>query len=258
MEYRRVYLDFLKDRRENPPDDTDVTEMHHIVPRWMGGGDNHHNLIRLTPEDHYFAHLLLAHIHGGRDAWAALIMMSKCPRYELNRARKSYGLARRKWAASNKGWGATNVDLTIYEFHHIDGDLFAGTRFEFSDYSGINRDRVNYIVRDASRVTGGWSLTKMTRREFEARQSAKCSRNANSKKVPVRDWVERVYENVNSGERITARQSYMVKSGRLTSGNSSNLAKLRMGTVRGGWRVVEVIAPQPSNDNDPSKFVRAG
>lgn len=249
MNYLRIYEEFIHDRRANPPCDDEYVEVHHIIPRCQGGTDEDENLIRLTPEDHYFAHLLLAYGNDTRDAWAACIMMSKCPRYQLTKARKTFGVARRRWAVVNKGWGATNVDLTIYTFHHIDGDAFTGTRFEFSDYSGINRGRVNYIVRDTSRVTGGWSLTKMTRQEFEAQQSAKCSNNANSKKVPVRDWVERVYENVNTGERITARQSYMVKSGRLTSANSSNLAKKTLGTVRGGWRVVEVIPPRAANDD---------
>src|SRR5690606_20813609 len=110
---------------------------HHILPRCLGGGNDPENLIRLTPEDHYFAHLLLGQIHNTRDTWAACVMMSKSRENKgmggLTRHRKTYGMARRKWHSVNRGWGATKVDLNGYFFHHLDGDIFVGTRFEFAE-----------------------------------------------------------------------------------------------------------------------------
>lgn len=42
---------------------TGYKEMHHIVPRCMGGDDSDDNLIFLTAEEHYIAHALLVKIH---------------------------------------------------------------------------------------------------------------------------------------------------------------------------------------------------
>ncbi len=39
------------------------TEIHHVVPRCMGGGDEAVNLVKLTPEEHYVAHQLLVKIY---------------------------------------------------------------------------------------------------------------------------------------------------------------------------------------------------
>lgn len=40
-------------------------EIHHIIPRSMGGSDNASNLVHLTGREHFVAHLLLAKIYGG-------------------------------------------------------------------------------------------------------------------------------------------------------------------------------------------------
>lgn len=44
-------------------DSTQYSEIHHIIPKCMGGGDSSDNLVRLSAEAHYTAHLLLAKIH---------------------------------------------------------------------------------------------------------------------------------------------------------------------------------------------------
>ena len=35
---------------------TGYTEKHHILPKCMGGDNSKHNIVRLTPEEHYVAH----------------------------------------------------------------------------------------------------------------------------------------------------------------------------------------------------------
>lgn len=38
-------------------------ERHHIIPRCMGGDNSKHNLVKLTPEEHFLAHQLLVKIY---------------------------------------------------------------------------------------------------------------------------------------------------------------------------------------------------
>lgn len=100
MDYARIYQRFIADRRLKEPGLTGYTERHHIVPRSIGGRDVADNLIRLTPEDHFFAHLLLAKIYG-RGMWVAVRMMRYgrvCGNRQWVGSRYMYGAARRKAA----------------------------------------------------------------------------------------------------------------------------------------------------------------
>lgn len=71
-------------------------EIHHIVPRCLGGDDNPENLIKLTPEEHYVAHQLLVKIYPNEPkliyAAYAMILNSK----NTKRNNKIYGWIRRK------------------------------------------------------------------------------------------------------------------------------------------------------------------
>lgn len=106
MDYPRIYAAFIEDRRRREVDtvlSNEYTEKHHITPRALGGTDSAENLIHLTPEDHFFAHLLLAKIHGG-EMWQALMIMSRRPKGRAEcarfarRSRRHYGMARRNAA----------------------------------------------------------------------------------------------------------------------------------------------------------------
>lgn len=76
MNYQRIYDEFIKDRRIKELTISGYTEKHHIIPRSHGGDNSKGNLIKLSAQDHYFAHELLAKIHGG-GMWSALFIMSK-------------------------------------------------------------------------------------------------------------------------------------------------------------------------------------
>ena len=68
-------------------------EQHHIIPRCMGGTDEPGNLVRLTAEEHFVAHQLLAkmHPHNVGLIFAVLAMGAR-----INN--KRYGWVRRRFA----------------------------------------------------------------------------------------------------------------------------------------------------------------
>ena len=74
MNYEKIYESFISRCRALPRHG--YTERHHILPRSLGGDDSPENLIDLSAREHFFAHLLLAKIHGG-NMWAALAYMSR-------------------------------------------------------------------------------------------------------------------------------------------------------------------------------------
>ena len=102
MNYQRIYDEFIKNRK-SASIDVGYFERHHIIPRSLGGKDYQDNIIKLSASDHFFAHRLLAKIHGGT-MWTALFFMCK----NCNSARgyiakrRVYELARLKQSEHRK------------------------------------------------------------------------------------------------------------------------------------------------------------
>jgi hypothetical protein len=99
MNYQRIYEQLTaKDMI------ADYTEKHHIIPRCMGGSNDHRNLVRLTPEAHYVAHQLLVKIYPDNHklVYAANLM---CVGSKTNNRvnNKSYGWIKRKLNTAAKG-----------------------------------------------------------------------------------------------------------------------------------------------------------
>lgn len=57
LDYFRIYEELIEDALLNPKEG--YKELHHIMPRSMGGKDENGNLVFLTVRQHYIAHLLL-------------------------------------------------------------------------------------------------------------------------------------------------------------------------------------------------------
>jgi ribosomal protein L37AE/L43A len=71
-------------------------EVHHIMPRSLGGSDDADNLIRLTARQHFIAHWMLARALGGA-ASRAFFMMSNFGKYgQVNST--TYQIARQEYA----------------------------------------------------------------------------------------------------------------------------------------------------------------
>jgi hypothetical protein len=104
MNYSRIYSQLINKGRNRVFEG--YAEKHHIIPKCVGGSDNPSNLVRLTPEEHYIAHLLLVKIYPGNSKliYAANMM--------ANRNNKSYGWIKREFGEHirehNKSWRPTD------------------------------------------------------------------------------------------------------------------------------------------------------
>lgn len=65
--YNKIYNDFIQKRKARKNITTDFYEEHHVIPKSLGGTNEKTNLVKLTPREHFFAHLLLAKITEGID-----------------------------------------------------------------------------------------------------------------------------------------------------------------------------------------------
>jgi hypothetical protein len=81
--YWHRYLKFLDSRSMREIPVGSYTEVHHKIPKCVGGLDNYDNLIKLTVREHYVAHYLLSkvglgqHFHKLRKAFAMMAVYSK-------------------------------------------------------------------------------------------------------------------------------------------------------------------------------------
>jgi len=78
-------------------------EVHHVIPRCMGGDDSKTNLVKLTPEEHYLAYLLLCKMYPGNKKllYAANIMTTGLGGKRSNN--KSFGWLRKKMSEESMG-----------------------------------------------------------------------------------------------------------------------------------------------------------
>lgn len=90
MDIQKQY-DLLIEKRRNCP--IAIGEVHHIIPRCMGGTNDSSNLIRLTIREHRLAHRMLFHIHRTSKLAKAWFMMYRNREGEIVDSR-SYANAR--------------------------------------------------------------------------------------------------------------------------------------------------------------------
>lgn len=97
MDYSKIYIKLTK--RAVDRNIEGYVEKHHIIPKCMGGDDNPCNIVELTPEEHFLAHLLLVRIYpkNNKLIYAAQMMGS------TRKSNKVYGWLKRQFLEANSG-----------------------------------------------------------------------------------------------------------------------------------------------------------
>lgn len=229
MDYTRIYRDFITDRKSKP-EPTGYAELHHIVPRSHGGADTRENLILLTAEDHFFAHLLLAKIHGA-GMWVAVCRM-RWGRVGGERpwvnVRYMYAIAKQKSASLNsarfKGQpGKRGNDNGRYDsakllWTNIDtgAQLFA-TKWEMWVRFAGSRAHWTSASNGARKSMLGWT--------------------AQPEKVRVRSFKGKRFSFVNrDGRTFSGTQGEFVRHTGLTVASATRIVRHKS-VSRCGWRV---------------------
>ena len=77
---------------------SDYFEIHHIIPKCLGGTNDQTNLVLLTPEEHFIAHLLLTKIYPDNHSivFAAWMMTASSDKNPRNN--KAYGWLKRRFS----------------------------------------------------------------------------------------------------------------------------------------------------------------
>jgi hypothetical protein len=157
MDYARIYKEFIADRRAKEPAmyrglsyhgrsikdkratwrgaPTQYYEHHHIVASFEGGNNSADNIIALTPEDHFFAHALLAKAYGDKH-WAALWAMGgmRTGKRDFGRAikaRKLINVAREKTTVAQQGAKSVMANTEQHKWiNYSTGEILIGSRHD--------------------------------------------------------------------------------------------------------------------------------
>lgn len=102
MNYNKIYEDLVEKYRMN--DVSGYYETHHIIPKCIGGSNEQDNLVKLPPEYHFLAHLLLCRIYKNTKfykklIWASMFMCVHNSDRRINN--KQYGWLRRQFATNH-------------------------------------------------------------------------------------------------------------------------------------------------------------
>lgn len=98
MDYAKHYNSLIEKAQKRTL--AGYSERHHIIPKCLGGGNESANLVRLTPEEHYMAHVLLVKINPkNNELVLAACIMAHSP-HGKRHGNKLYGWLKRKLAVT--------------------------------------------------------------------------------------------------------------------------------------------------------------
>lgn len=72
MDYNKIYNNLCNSRKVRGITRGKGYEIHHIIPRSLGGSDDQDNLVKLTYREHYLAHKLLLKIYYGTEHYSKM------------------------------------------------------------------------------------------------------------------------------------------------------------------------------------------
>jgi hypothetical protein len=122
--YSKWYFNIIESARKLPT--SDYSELHHIIPRSMGGDNSKDNLVRLSARQHFICHLLLTKMSDNKKlAFALTRMLGGSKRYKP-RSSKIYELCKKLAGGAMSGknnpmFGNTNPKTKEHAKNISDG-----------------------------------------------------------------------------------------------------------------------------------------
>jgi hypothetical protein len=105
--YKLKYHNFIDKRRQRPLTKEKGYEIHHIIPKSIGGSNKKSNLVKLTYREHFIAHRMLSKYYKGWRAGKMIVIVAKMSRssfysdclksFDYEKIRDHHSQAVKKW-----------------------------------------------------------------------------------------------------------------------------------------------------------------
>lgn len=170
MNYAKIYQTLINKAKQRTIEG--YSESHHVVPRCMGGSDSPNNLVRLTPEEHFVAHLLLVKMYPSEPKLVYAANMMTVSSSNVKRSNnKSVGWLRRELARNLRNMMSTPERKSQYS-QRMKKD------------NPMNRSGVAKRVADIRRERGNLGRGKLPEHEVKAISERMKANNPCSKLAP--------------------------------------------------------------------------
>lgn len=235
LNYTKIYHDFIADRKKKEKELKGYSEKHHILPVSLGGGDEKANLVRLTPSDHFFAHLLLSKIHGGPMASALFFMCGK-------NTRSAFGYKAKRWAYDYaKREVASNKRKLVGDLSPLYGRSHSEeTKRKISkSRTGVMTGKDHFAYGKPSPLRGIPLLESTKKKLSEANSGERNGMHGvRGGRHPSYKFDVISFKNKTTGERFTGTQGELTKKYNLDFRNVSAVVLGKRKTV-GGWQLLK-------------------
>jgi len=182
MNYQAIYSKIIDNRKSNPITEG-YSEVHHILPRSLGGTDDPDNLVRLTAREHFIVHYLLAKMYPQETPeWYKMIhafSMMKC---------KS-GLKQSRYFNSR-----------LYEFFRLDFSYLRSIWNKNTIWIHNPLTRENKKHPKNNPIPKGWIRTFLTPQHYEKRLQK--TKNIKISKKSYKQKMKHIRENSEYQEKI--------------------------------------------------------
>ena len=212
MNYLKIYKKIIKYRKKHLLKNKN-NEKHHVIPSSLGGSNRKHNIVTLTPKEHYICHLLLTKIvkkdspayHSMIYAWSC---MSANPaghiRYKMSKGslyqklKRDFRKSRSIFTKGNKNpnygkiWICNNLTLENKRINKTDTIPNGWKRGRI-----LNRNDYFYITNVKTKITKSHDCNKKIPKGFILGKSL----IINSKRVLNSEKFKYSYDNLNEEEK---------------------------------------------------------
>jgi hypothetical protein len=158
MNYQKIYDSLIE--RAKKRELLDYKELHHIIPRCLGGDDSPENLVYLTAEEHFLAHQLLIKIYPGEYGLIYAVQLMAIHNSTNRMNNKIYGWLKRlaSEAASSKFkfmWETKREDIIssmVKERNSIEGKkrMKEAVKRRWDTMSAEERNKFNKIMSEVN------------------------------------------------------------------------------------------------------------
>lgn len=195
MNYQKIYDAIIDQAKKRTPNG--YIEMHHIIPRCLGGTNDKSNLVALYPEEHFLCHVLLVKVYPQHKN-LIIAVQKMCRPTGSRRSRKLYGWLKRKFSERMK-----EISLGNYNSQY-------GTMW-------INNGVVSSKVKKNSVIPEGWQRGGL-KKQIEAKTCIWClslfTPKTKKQKCCSSLCVSSVLGSINSKRKMSDELKIKMQSGR--------------------------------------------
>lgn len=200
MNYQKVY-DQLIERAKIRVLEC-YTEMHHIVPKCVGGSNVADNLVALTPEEHFLAHQLLVKIYPQEDklVYACARMTQHNTMCRINN--KMYGWLKRKKSEvvskqMRRMWELRHTELTEKLKQYANSEegkkqRSASSKIVWENASEERRNQIRSLQKTFNKQVAARNKELWNTPEYKLKMSKRKPRGSDGSKLKEK-WADPVW-----------------------------------------------------------------